>query len=46
VFDDTPERLTGATLAEIYGGSGKWSRSVTVSMNSGALETVSMESVA
>jgi phosphonate transport system ATP-binding protein len=26
VFDDTPERLTNEALAQIYGGSGKWSR--------------------
>ena len=36
VFDDTPERLTNASLAHIYGGSGKWSRDAAFSMESAA----------
>ena len=36
VFDDTPERLTNAALAHIYGGSGKWSRDAAFAMESAA----------
>ena len=36
VFDDTPERLTNEALAQIYGGSGKWSRDAAFAMESAA----------
>lgn len=36
VFDDSPGRLTNEALAQIYGGSGKWSREAIFAIESAA----------
>jgi phosphonate transport system ATP-binding protein len=36
VFDDVPQRLSHEALAQIYGGSGKWSRDAAVAMEAAA----------